>query len=95
MRLVGTRVIEAFCKSHADASAPLGAWLKVAEEAAWRHLLDLKKTYPHADYFRPYTVFNIKGNSYRLISIIDYRQGIIYIDQCLTHSQYDRDKWKR
>jgi mRNA interferase HigB len=34
-------------------------------------------------------VFNIKGNSYRLVVAIDYEQGIVWINWLGTHQNYD------
>ncbi len=53
--------------------APLSAWYKVASGASWRNLMEVRSTYPHADFVDPYTVFNIKGGTYRLIVKIEYR----------------------
>ncbi len=39
-----------------------------------------------------FTVFNIKGNTYRLIVSIDYEDGTIYYKYFLTHAEYDKDK---
>jgi mRNA interferase HigB len=41
-----------------------------------------------------FTVFNIKGNSYRLITEINYRYGRLYIRYVLTHAEYDKGAWK-
>jgi mRNA interferase HigB len=41
-----------------------------------------------------FTVFNIKGNRYRLIVDIDYESGVIYFKYFLTHADYDKDRWK-
>lgn len=42
-----------------------------------------------------FTVFNIKGNNYRLIVNINYIKQIIYIKYVLTHTEYDKNYWKR
>lgn len=34
-------------------------------------------------------VFNIKGNSYRLVTAIDYRRSIVFIKWIGTHREYD------
>ena len=52
-------------------------------------------TYPHADFVDPFTVFNIKGNTYRLIVKIEYRFARIYIKYFLTHAEYDKGEWKK
>ncbi len=47
-----------------------------------------------ADAVDAFTVFNIGGNKYRLISVIRYRWQIAYIRQILTHAEYDKGRWK-
>lgn len=42
-----------------------------------------------------FTVFNISGNRYRLIVLIDYTYQEIYIRQVLTHAEYDKNNWKQ
>jgi len=72
----------------------ISEWYKVARHAQWRNLADVRLTYPHADRVGPYTVFNIKGNSYRLIAKTEYRWQIIFVKGLLTHAEYDRGRWK-
>jgi Uncharacterized protein conserved in bacteria len=43
---------------------------------------------------KTYTVFNICGNRFRLITKIEYRYQTIYIKRVLTHAEYDREEWK-
>ena len=40
------------------------------------------------------TVFNIGGNKYRLITRIRYDYQLLNIRGVLTHSEYDKQKWK-
>ena len=35
-------------------------------------------------------VFNIKGNSYRLVVSVDFEKGIVWIKWLGTHRDYDR-----
>ncbi len=35
-------------------------------------------------------VFNIKGNSYRLVVALKYSAGIVFVRFVGTHAQYDR-----
>lgn len=51
-------------------------------------------TFPHADAVERLTVFNIKGNHYRLIVRLRYDIQIIFIKRLLTHADYDRGDWK-
>lgn len=51
--------------------------------------------YRSADAVGRWTVFNIRGNTYRLIVTIHYNRQKIYIRHVLTHAEYDRGDWKR
>ncbi len=81
-------------RKHGDLVGPLGTWFKVARKARWKNIEEVRKTYPKTDPVGPYTVFNIKGNSYRLIAKIEYGKGMIFIKSVLTHAEYDEGDWK-
>lgn len=43
---------------------------------------------------RDATVFNIRGNKYRLITAIHYNIQAIYVMRFLTHAEYSKNTWK-
>lgn len=94
MRIVSRKRLLEFSETHVDAADPLDAWYRVAKSSGWANLVDVRQTYPAADAVGNFTVFNIKGNDYRLITSIVYATGRIYIKYVLTHAEYDKDKWK-
>lgn len=47
------------------------------------------------DVVENFTVFDIGGNKYRLITYIDYVKNKIFIRHVLTHAEYDREQWKK
>jgi len=94
MRVISRRALREFAKRHPDAELPLDAWFRIASAAHWRSLEDVRHIYPHADLVGQYTVFNIKGNTYRLITVIRYAPAIIYIRKVMTHADYDKGNWK-
>ncbi len=69
-------------------------WYGVAKRARWQSLVEAREDFPHADVVGPFTVFNIGGNKYRLVTAIKYRWQVIYIRHVLTHAEYSREKWK-
>jgi mRNA interferase HigB len=79
---------------HADLSAPLDAWYRVAKKAEWKSLQDVRRTLPSADAVGIFSVFNIKGNAFRLITEINYATGRLYIRHVLPHAAYDKEGWK-
>jgi mRNA interferase HigB len=73
----------------------LRAWIKVVEGATRRRFSDVRATISHADQVGRFTVFNILGNRFRLICVIHYNRGKVYIRDILSHAEYDRGGWKR
>ena len=94
MRIISKTAITEFSKTHKDAVESLLHWYGVTKRAAWRHLVDVRADFPHADAVDVFTVFNIRGNKYRLVSVIKYRWRIVYIRHILMHAEYDEGKWK-
>jgi mRNA interferase HigB len=78
-----------------ELEGPLDAWFRITKKAVWRSLADVRKTLASADAVGKWTVFNIKGNQYRLITEINYEFGRIYIRHVLTHAEYSRGGWKQ
>lgn len=94
MKVVGTSVIDKAIKKHGDLSGPLAAWLKIAREETWVGLNDIRKSLPKTDEHNRKFIFNIKGNSYRLIAEINFRSQMLFIERVLTHAEYDKGGWK-
>lgn len=94
MHVISRKALKEAVTRHADLEASLDAWYRSAKKARWQSLADIRKTYPHADVVGTCTVFNIKGNEYRLIVRINYRTGRVFIRHVLTHAEYDREGWK-
>jgi len=94
VRIISKAAITQFAGKHKDALEPLLHSHGIAKRACWRHLIDVRADFPHADPVGIFTVFNISGNKYRLISVIQYRWQIVYIRHILTHAEYDGGKWE-
>ncbi|MHB8179122.1 MAG: type II toxin-antitoxin system HigB family toxin [Vulcanimicrobiaceae bacterium] len=94
MRIISRRRLREYWGVHAGAEGPLRTWFAVAGKARWRNIVEVQQTYASAEAVGDYTVFNIKGNAYRLIVKIEYRLHIIFIRCVLTHAEYDKDNWK-
>lgn len=84
----------ALAKDH-SLEGPISEWYKVVKNATWRNLVDVRKIYPHADFVDPFTVFNIKGNAYRLIVKIEYRWKMVFVKALLSHAEYEKGEWKK
>jgi mRNA interferase HigB len=87
----GIKELRKFCRSHADAKAQVDSWILAVESEEWSGPADLKRRYPNASILEGNRViFNIRGNNYRLVTIIDYETKIVFVDWIGTHPEYDR-----
>ena len=68
----------------------LTSWAKVVEEAAWKHLADVRKTYKTADPVKGCVGFDIRNNRFRLITRINYKMATVVVDSVMTHAEYLR-----
>jgi mRNA interferase HigB len=94
MHVISRRKLKEAATRHGGLEGPLDAWFRIAKKALWRNLAEVRKTFSSADAVGKWTVFNIKGNQYRLITEINYVFGRIYIRHVLSHAEYDRGGWK-
>lgn len=94
MNVVSKPALRKFWESHPDAESPLLAWHRTVRKAEWHTLAEVRQVYPHAYLVGECTVFNIKGNDYRLATKINYRRQAIYIKKVMTHAEYDGRRWK-
>jgi mRNA interferase HigB len=90
VRIIAKKNLRDFWKRHADAEQPLKAWHKEAALSVWKSPADVKRLYPSASILPDHrVVFNIKGNTYRLVVAVRYEFHLVYIRFIGTHSQYD------
>ena len=90
MRIITKRSLVEFYQKHSDAKTALEEWHKKTKNAKWTSFADVKKTFRSADNVgNNRYVFNIKGNSYRLVVLILFSIGMVYIRFIGTHNEYD------
>lgn len=95
MRIIAKSRLLSLASAYGDCVPQVTAWYAIASKAAWRNLSDVRQVFRHANAVGDKTVFNVKGNDYRLIVYIRYDLGIIYIKDLLTHAEYDKGAWKK
>ena len=97
MRIIARRKLRDFVqkrRGQRDAQAltsALDAWFAEVRNAAWPNMAAVKKLYATASVVSAdRVVFNIKGNSYRLVAAIDFEKAIVFIKWIGTHADYDK-----
>jgi mRNA interferase HigB len=99
MTLVGQDVLTTAGKKNSPLRKGLLGWAATVEAAEWHSLDDVRRSYASADGVKlgsgtVVTVFNVKGNVYRLLSWIDYDLQSVEALEVLSHAEYDKDQWK-
>lgn len=96
VRIIARRTIKRFIEKLADhkdrdaIKTALDSWYEEARRAEWRSPADLKASFGNASLIgSDRAVFNVKGNSYRLVAAINYRRGILFIKWLGSHREYD------
>jgi mRNA interferase HigB len=93
MEIVSHRRLKEFyqLRGHEDARIALERWYDIAQKAAWKNLSDIKADFSTVDYVgNQHYVFNIRGNNYRLVVVIKFTIGYMYIRFVGTHEEYDK-----
>lgn len=81
-------------KKHADSAAPLTSWVKLVRLAKWKTPQEIKNAIRSADFLSGNRViFNIGGNKHRLMVVIVYVAGEVYIRWIGTHAEYSKMKF--
>ena len=100
MRLIKAKFLRDAAEQYPKATAYLATWIKNVRQASWRSLADIRQTYPGADMVRvesgkPVIVFNVCGNTYRMIVAIHFDRQTACTLRFLTHAEYSKDSWKK
>lgn len=99
LRVISKNKLRDFYIDHSQAEVPLTEWYYKMSETQASNISELRQTFSSADPVYGYTIFNIGGNNYRLVTAIHYNTQICYIRAIWTHAEYDkainREKLKR
>lgn len=91
MRVIAIKTLKEYIAEFHQAEQALLSWHEEATTAFWNNPNEVKVHYKNASILsEKRVVFNIHGNSYRLIVDIEYRLKIVFVVWFGTHKQYDR-----
>ncbi|MDR0682770.1 MAG: type II toxin-antitoxin system HigB family toxin [Dysgonamonadaceae bacterium] len=93
MRIITHKAILQYAELHAEARLALDEWYIKTEKSRWDCFSDIKQTFNSVDSVgNQRYVFNVKGNSYRVIALILFVPKIVYIRFIGTHAEYGKIK---
>ena len=93
MRVVSHRKLKEFYETpgREDSMVALERWYEIAEAAEWKTFADVREDFGSVDSVgNQHYVFNIRGNAYRLVVVIKFIMGYVFIRFVGTHDEYDK-----
>jgi mRNA interferase HigB len=91
MVVISNAILAKFTLKHPLSAEALNKWYEVVKECDWKNFFDVKKVFNSVDAVgNDRYVFNIKGNDYRLVTMIFFDKRTIYIRFVGTHAEYDK-----
>ena len=94
MHVLSKKALADFWLIHKDAEKTLKVWHSICSKTQFSNFTELRQTFRTVDKVGKFTVFNIGGNKFRIITVIHYNRKKIYVRRVLTHEQYDLGHWK-
>ncbi len=95
MHIITRKRLNEFAERYPETKSALVQWYQLMKQREFNSIAELRQVFPSADKVGKLTVFNIGGNKIRLIAAIHYNRKKVYIRAILTHSEYNKDKWKQ
>ena len=90
-RIVAKRTLRLFWNKYPDSEQYLKTWYETVMQVKWINPAAIKKTYASASILtNGRVVFNIKGNSYRLVVKLNYQKQWCFIRFIGTHAEYNQ-----
>jgi mRNA interferase HigB len=90
LRIISKKKIRDYSIKNVQAELPLVEWYFKMLELDAENFNELRTVFNSADSVYGYTVFNIGGNNYRLITAIHYNTQLCFIRKIWTHSEYSK-----
>lgn len=93
MVVVTKTKLNEYSKIHSAATEPLNYWYEIVKKADWKDFSSIKNDFNSVDAVgNDRYVFNIKGNTFRLVAMIHFDIRTVYIRFIGTHAEYDKIK---
>ncbi len=91
MRIFTEQALKEYAVQHPESKVALQEWTSIVKRSEWTCFADVKATFNSVDNVgNQHYVFNIKGNSYRLVVVIKFTIKFVYVRFIGTHAEYDK-----
>ena len=91
MRIFSRSTLRDFWEIHPDSHIALADWFNQVKNAEWDNLNEIKQQFSNVSLLKENrVVFNIKGNTYRLVILVQLERQHVFIKFIGTHKEYDK-----
>lgn len=90
MRIISKKKLRDYYVNNPQAKLPLVTWYYKLNNITPKNLTEIRRTFNSADPVHGYTVFNVGGNNYRLVTALHYNTQRCYIRKIWTHAEYSK-----
>ena len=91
MVVISYGALRDFHERHADSKDALNNWYRLVCQADWASYHEMKEMFNSIDAVgNERFVFNIRGNSYRIVAMIFFDVRTVYIRFVGTHQEYNK-----
>jgi len=91
MVVISYAKLREFYDDHSDAKDAVNNWYRLLLQADWANFHEMKRMFNSVDSVgNDRYVFNVRGNSYRIVALIFFDVRTVYIRFIGTHTQYDK-----
>ena len=90
-RILSKSTLRDFWEKYPDSEQYLKTWYETAMVSEWKSPNDIKMNYVNASILKnSRVVFNIKGNTFRLVAKFNFEKQWIFIRFIGTHEEYNK-----
>lgn len=91
MRIFTEQTLKEYIAKNPKSKVALQEWVTIVKRSNWKCFSDVKSAFNSVDNVgNQHYVFNIKGNTYRLVVVIKFTIRFVYIRFIGTHKEYDK-----
>ncbi len=90
-RIFSKSTLRSFLGKHPESEQYLKTWYDTAMNSDWKNPTDIKNAYATASILKnSRVVFNIKGNTFRLVVKFNFEKQWAFVRFIGTHAEYDK-----
>lgn len=90
MRVISKRKLRDYYDENSQSEIPLTEWYYKMLDTTATNIYELRQIVNSVDPVEGYTIFNVGGNNYRLITAIHYNTQTCYIRTIWSHEEYSK-----